>query len=369
MKLSALSECSSIFYLLKLICRYKDVPMPTHGRNLHLDNVKAVLIFLVVFGHLIELYIEHDNIIRSVWIFIYSFHMPMFALVSGMFSKAALNEMQTRQLIKSIVIPLVAFELLYEGLEIITTGKPSNYFSLIAPYWMLWYLLSLLSWRLMLPIFSKMRFPVMIAIVISLIASYSDNTGYFLSISRTLTFFPFFLLGWRLGDGFLSSPNKKVIGFNIAILIIALVASFMVNTLDHRWLYGSYSLASLNMTNITGVFYQLLLYVISTLVGLSVLNLITRKDVGIARMGQHSIYIYLWHGFAILALSQTHVLNAIFSLNGTLAMAILALISIAIMAFASHALCISFTNKCIINPLLRLLLKEPKNDHALAPRA
>jgi fucose 4-O-acetylase-like acetyltransferase len=181
--------------------------MPNRGRNLHVDNIKAVLIFLVVFGHLIEVNIANDPLLKSIWLFIYSFHMPMFALISGMFSKAVINEKQSGQLVRNIVVPLVVFELLYEGLEIIITGKPSNYFSQIAPYWLLWYLLSLLCWRLMLSVFSRIKFPLTIAIVISIIASYSDNTGYFLSISRTLTFFPLFLLGWKLGDGFLAAAR------------------------------------------------------------------------------------------------------------------------------------------------------------------
>jgi fucose 4-O-acetylase-like acetyltransferase len=343
--------------------------MPNRGRNLHVDNIKAVLIFLVVFGHLIEVNIANDPLLKSIWLFIYSFHMPMFALISGMFSKAVINEKQSGQLVRNIVVPLVVFELLYEGLEIIITGKPSNYFSQIAPYWLLWYLLSLLCWRLMLSVFSRIKFPLTIAIVISIIASYSDNTGYFLSISRTLTFFPLFLLGWKLGDGFLAAANKKVMAFNIAILAAAIAVSFAAHDWDYRWLYGSYSLVSLDMANLSGVFYQLLLYAVSTLVGLSFLNIVTRRDIGIAAMGENSMYIYLWHGFAVIALSQMGILDAIFRLNSVLAMAALALISVAILLLASHALCISFTDKYLINPLAKLLVKESKGERGLLPRA
>ncbi|WP_394777737.1 acyltransferase family protein, partial [Undibacterium sp.] len=64
--------------------------MSSQSRNVTIDNIKGVLIFFVVFGHLIEMHIEGDHFLHSIWIFIYSFHMPMFALVSGMFSKTTL---------------------------------------------------------------------------------------------------------------------------------------------------------------------------------------------------------------------------------------------------------------------------------------
>jgi fucose 4-O-acetylase-like acetyltransferase len=341
--------------------------MPHPGRNLHVDNIKTALIFLVVFGHIIELNIANDSATKSIWIFIYSFHMPMFALISGMFSKAVASENQSTQLVRNIVVPLIAFEILYECLEFFTTGKPSNYFSLFAPYWLLWYLLSLLCWRLMLPLFSRMRFPLTVAIVLALILSYADNTGYYLSISRTLTFFPFFFLGWKLGSGFLSAANKRMMVVNAGILIAALAVAFTAHSWDYRWLYGSYSLASLDMANLTGVAYQLLLYLLSTAIGLSFINLIPRRDIGIAHMGRYSMFIYLWHGFAVIALSQSGLLDEIFRYNSVLSMAIVALVTIAIMTIASHSACVSLTNKYIIAPLASLFVKRPENESAATP--
>lgn len=46
-------------------------------RNYLLDNLKVVLIFFVVFGHVIEYYIKDNNILMTLYIFIYIFHMPL----------------------------------------------------------------------------------------------------------------------------------------------------------------------------------------------------------------------------------------------------------------------------------------------------
>ncbi|MBP3851842.1 MAG: acyltransferase family protein, partial [Erysipelotrichaceae bacterium] len=54
-------------------------------RDYYFDNLKAVLIFLVILGHFL-LPIETGPLcILKRWI--YSFHMPLFIFVSGYFSK------------------------------------------------------------------------------------------------------------------------------------------------------------------------------------------------------------------------------------------------------------------------------------------
>lgn len=49
-----------------------------------LDFAKGVAIFLVGFGHYLEMLNATDKLIINVYIFIYSFHMPLFFMLSGM---------------------------------------------------------------------------------------------------------------------------------------------------------------------------------------------------------------------------------------------------------------------------------------------
>ena len=51
-----------------------------------IDNIKVVLIFLVVFGHLIERYIDTSDTLMAIYMFIYIFHMPLFMMISGFFA-------------------------------------------------------------------------------------------------------------------------------------------------------------------------------------------------------------------------------------------------------------------------------------------
>jgi hypothetical protein len=57
------------------------------SRNVFIDNVKGVLIFLVVLGHVIGLYMYENFGLFMLWAYIYCFHMPLFVYISGFLSK------------------------------------------------------------------------------------------------------------------------------------------------------------------------------------------------------------------------------------------------------------------------------------------
>ena len=55
------------------------------------DNIRLLLIFCVVLGHIIN-YVERDaDLLNRIYLFIYAFHMPAFVFLSGLFSKRAVR--------------------------------------------------------------------------------------------------------------------------------------------------------------------------------------------------------------------------------------------------------------------------------------
>lgn len=329
------------------------------NRNSALDQMKGVLIFLVVFGHLIELYFHHDSVLRPLWIAIYTMHMPMFILISGMVSKAELNSRQSVQLVKNVLAPLLAFELIYETTEYLLTGKTSVYAGLIAPYWMLWYLMSLLSWRLMLPLFSRLRYPLFAALLVSGVTAYSEHSGYLLSLSRTMMFLPFFILGWQLGPDFWTKlPSSKAWMTASALILIATLAicAHLPQDFDYRWLYGSFSLHRLGKATLEGSMYQALQYLCSVSAGFAALYLLSRRNLGLARLGQHSVYVFLWHGMALIVMNATGLLKQLFELPQFWRVTLAILASALITFITAHRWTAWLTEKLILQPVRSLLL-------------
>ena len=64
------------------------------------------------------------------------------------------------------------------------------------PSWTLWFLLALGIFRLVLPYLALLRWPLVWPVLISVGAGYLPNVDSTFSLSRTLGFLPFFVLGW-----------------------------------------------------------------------------------------------------------------------------------------------------------------------------
>ena len=81
------------------------------GRILYLDIAKISVTFLVVFAHLYS-YSSTERL------YIYSFHMPLFFLVSGMLHKYK-GYIQLKKYVKTILIPALFFMVLYDFIFIV----------------------------------------------------------------------------------------------------------------------------------------------------------------------------------------------------------------------------------------------------------
>ncbi|RZK23150.1 MAG: acyltransferase [Hymenobacter sp.] len=85
-----------------------------HKRNLLLDYLKGLAIFLVVWGHTMQYAAGPVNVfINPVFIAIYSFHMPLFMAVSGYLFFQSQAKRPLRQLlqakVKQVLVPLLAW--------------------------------------------------------------------------------------------------------------------------------------------------------------------------------------------------------------------------------------------------------------------
>ncbi len=289
----------------------------TLARNYALDNAKLFLVFLVVLGHILEPTIDTNTANKSIYLFIYIFHMPMFALISGMVSKKNLSTESIHKITVSLIIPLLVFQFLYESVEIISNGKLSNYTIHFQPYWILWYLLSLFFWRIGLYCISSFKFPLSLVLCVAILAGCFSETGYYLAISRTLTFFPFFVLGNKLTVDFLKKLNfknsKLICGM---VLFVIFCLCFVNRNIDYRWLWGSYSYPSLGYGSISGSFLRIFIYFISLIAGISFLALVPQSAPFMKLGAKNIVFVFLWHGFLIKGINGSGVTKFIESTFG-----------------------------------------------------
>jgi hypothetical protein len=64
---------------------------------------------------------------------------------------------------------------------------------MVYPFWHLWYLASLVAWRILSPYWAHLRHPVTAAIILSTLDGFHSPYKY--STQRTTYYFPYFMLG------------------------------------------------------------------------------------------------------------------------------------------------------------------------------
>ncbi|MFW5736554.1 MAG: acyltransferase family protein [Halanaerobium sp.] len=283
-------------------------------RLYYFDNAKFILISLVLVGHFFEPILEQDALARSLYILIYTFHMPAFIFIAGYFTK--LNSDFRFYLIKNIrklIIPYFIFQLLY--LIFNSVLNYSNFpFTFKKPFWILWFLLSLFFWRLILYLLNKSKIPpaaiLAAALVISLLAGFFDTFGRFYSTSRTAVFFPFFMLGYYFKSYNTASRLKqkfKLLRQRSVLLIYALellIIYIFLKDLNLEILYGAVSYAELGLSPLKALFNRA--FFLST----AVINLflfftaVPFQRTLISSRGARSLYPYLLHGFIVIFLDK-----------------------------------------------------------------
>lgn len=313
-------------------------------REAYFDNAKLLFIFLVVFGHLIQPLKENIELVNVLYQWIYLFHMPVFILVSGFFAKGASDRGYLLKLVKRILFPYFLFQLFY-SVYYLGIGKSSWDATLYDPHWGLWFLLSLFSWHLLLIVFKRLKpfYGISIAFGIGVLVGYLPFIGPSFSLSRTLVFFPFFLIGYWLSKEQLfnwQTVNKKAIA--VGFLIAVFVVSYVTPSIPSQWLFGSHSYQALDVAA-SGGFIRALLYLVATLMVFSVLLLIPNKHYSFTPLGQNTMYVYLLHGVIIQYGRQENLLAVDQNLD-TLGIAVIAA---AIVWFLSSKWVVTFTQPIV----------------------
>ena len=264
-----------------------------------LDNLKVILIFFVVFGHVIEYYINDNSILMTLYIFIYIFHMPLFIFISGYLSKNFYK--MKRKAIRNLLIPYIIFNMIWYTAVYIGTRKAM--FSVLYPGWTLWYLLSLFFWRITLKYLIKFKHILLLSFIAGVLVGLIPSIGSILSISRTIVFLPFFLLGYYTTEEHLEKIKSFKSEYAITgILVFLLIAIYIVKNdlFNYKFLYNSYSYNALEVSLFEGTIFRIFLYFGAIIFSICVINLVPRKEQFFSKIGKATMNIYVFHIYLVM---------------------------------------------------------------------
>ena len=269
-------------------------------RSAYWDNFKGILIFLVVFAHILYDITLLDSISIIVKT-IYVFHMPAFIFTTGFLSKS-----EHSQNGKSLMKLLIAYFIFNTVMMVYQYCANGIQFQLLSPYNSYWYLIAVIVWRFAVGKIKNHKAVFVASIVAAVLIGFFNDVTNVLAISRIISFFPFFLAGYFLSDNRIKSFIKQrkathyIKGASLTSIsvFLAYLVTIKYNLTTDRMMMYPYTIP-------VDVLSRIIIFAISSLFILGMIMIIPDKRIPLlTKAGKNSLSIFLIHRIPTLVLSS-----------------------------------------------------------------
>ena len=271
------------------------------------DNVKLLAIILVVIGSFADGFTARSDMFQSWFVFVFSFHAPLFIFLSGLFTKEFKDGVKPDNyrlsfyfglgMVLKVIIYLMR---LWNGYDATLNFLGSDAIE--------WYLIVIVMYAITMYLLRKVNCWIVLAlsVVAGTAAGYIPLTDEYY-LMQYLVFFPFFAAGYYLTPAkvrrFTHLTKVKLVG--VAFLFIYFVLCFRERGAIYplRMLFTGRNPYALVQLDGCTFYHRLLCYGISAVLIISVLACVpNRKYPIITRMGSNTLGVYCWHYPSILLL-------------------------------------------------------------------
>jgi fucose 4-O-acetylase-like acetyltransferase len=165
----------------------------------------------------------------------------------------------------------------------------------------MWYLSALFFWRLMTPVFLRIRAKVAVAVLLSLAAGLW--AGDLFDMARIFGLLPFFVLGLKMHPGhwtMLRAPRAKVYAV-AAFVVLFVLARFGHDWIATEWLYYRSRYDILDSDPVRAATIRMVLLLVGLTGALAFFALVPKTKTWFSTLGAATLVVYLFHGFPVLA--------------------------------------------------------------------
>lgn len=272
------------------------------------DNLKYILITLVVIGHFLLL-IPDVNGAKGLILFIYSFHMPLFVFVSGFFAKKIKDENGNFRLdrVINLLLIYIIFKFLFYFLAKVIFQQDVAV-SMVAEIDAPWYLMAMALWFVLTYLFERInpKYLFGMSIVVALLAGFDLRVSDVLCLSRVFVFYPFYLAGYYLSKERMDQLSEtlhqrkwqmiSIIGCTLLLLLFLIFEKelyFMKPVFTGQNPYATLEFP-LDIP-LMGLITRVIMYVIATVLSIAVIAIIPRRKLIFTPLGSRTIQIYVLH--------------------------------------------------------------------------
>jgi len=276
-------------------------------------NLRFLLIVSVFVGNAIEPLIQQMSGLHQIFLWILTFHMPLFVLVTGYFAKSGLMGDAGRRTLTQISIQYIIFQSIYSVLDYTIFQVKGIHHSLFAPYLLLWFLASHICWRLLTISMQKLSpyHQIALSLILGVLVGYLQLDGVWLSISRTFVYLPFFMIGYHFNfSAFLNNITRwKRAGAALVSIGIFVIIGLWGRNLPVGWLFGNMTFMQLDHHEWYAGLFRLALYGLQFISAAAFLAFVPMVESVMTDLGRRTLYVFLLHGF-IIRLANTSGLYA-----------------------------------------------------------
>ena len=290
------------------------------SKRIHLwDNLKCLLILFVVLGHFIALYTTKSSVFKGIFLFIYSFHMPLFIFISGYFHK---NRDVAKKVLFYISVGCLS-KFLFFLEDFFLGGKPKlDFFTESGLPWFMFALGIFIGIAYLLRDINR-KYVLIVSVLIGSMVGYDNKIQDFLVLSRIFVYFPFYVAGIYVYENcrerFSAIISSKK-SFIVSVLIILAWLTACILLVKHIYFLrpfftgrNPYPMA----LYYSGAAIRILCYFITSIVSFSFICIIPKVNLKfLTECGRTTLQIYFWHYIALKILLLYPILNLCASTGG-----------------------------------------------------
>lgn len=263
------------------------------------DNLRFFLILCVVAGHVYSTYDSSNDVVQKLALLIYSFHMPAFLFVSGLFSKKTIDEKRFDRVFQFLILFLIIKYTRFL-MTIFLEGKYRfSYHNIPDVSWYAFAMLVFYLFTMWIRHYNPM-YMMIFAITVSCFSGYASDIGSEFSIGRILAFYPFFLAGYYLkAENILKITEKKEIKVLSFFALICLCGVVVTKGREGYWLMelfrGKNSYRALGEYTEIGGFLRLGWFILAMLITIALLALVPNRKKLFTKWGSRTMQVYAFH--------------------------------------------------------------------------
>ncbi len=282
------------------------------------DNLKMIMMLCVVIGHTLYFYIDKNSTtLKGIYLFIYTFHMPVFIFITGLFSKNAIRLKKYERVIEFFLIYLVMKFLDYFGTvwknKSFSSYKGFHLFWEDGPGWYAFAAAIFLLVTMFIQDY-KASAILVLSILIGCLAGLDNHMGNHFVSMRICTFYPIFLLGYYIDPKWFSERKEKQsltmrILFKIAgASILCVLFLFCMRYAQKLYPYVNLLKGKTNYVELglgtKGVILRLFTYVLWILLIFIIIELCPEGSHTWSWFGERTMSIFIWHKFLLVIIMQ-----------------------------------------------------------------